>query len=219
MCSLLGCFVPDNWIQKGASKQHVVSSAVWKLTQNEQRCKAGVFPGPACIFLSCYRVQSSSLSAHCWSQVLCWCATHKDFLQLYNIKEKVTDATEVVTVTCPLSAGRRPFPPWGCLGAGLFPFPSSRGSWCGRSALALPIPAQTGGDRVGWEGEQRNSGLASPVHWGSQAARRGAQSEPSTMRTRIASFGKEETQEPQLKRCFAAGITQPYAVHRPRLVQ
>lgn len=78
-------------------------------------------------------------------------------------------------------------------------------------AVALPIPTQTGGERVGWEGELRNSGLAPLAHRGSQAARRGTQLEPSTMLTRIASFGKEETQEPQLKHCFAAGITQLYA--------
>jgi len=77
-------------------------------------------------------------------------------------------------------------------------------------AVALLIPAQMGGERVGWEGERRNFGLAPLAHRGSQAVRRGTQPEPSTMLARIASLGKEETQEPQLKPCFAVGVTQLY---------
>lgn len=111
--------------------------------------------------------------------------------------------------TCPAWAvAMRTFLSWQSLGVGVFPFFSYLGRRHGRSQQ---WPSLFPHRRVGWEGELRNFGLAPFTYWGSQAARRGTQSEPSTMRTRIASFGKEQTQEPQLKHCFAVGITQPYA--------
>lgn len=110
--------------------------------------------------------------------------------------------------TCPAWAvAMRTFLSWQSLGVGVFPFFSYLGRRHGRSQQ---WPSLFPHRRVGWEGELRNFGLAPFTYWGSQAARRGTQSEPSTMRTRIASFGKEQTQEPQLKHCFAVGITQPY---------
>lgn len=110
--------------------------------------------------------------------------------------------------TCPAWAlAMRTFLSWQSLGVGVFPFFSHLGCRRGRSQQ---WPSLFPHRRVGWEGELRNFGLAPLVYRGSQAARRGTQSEPSTMRTRIASFGKEQTQEPQLKHCFAVGITQPY---------
>lgn len=82
-------------------------------------------------------------------------------------------------------------------------------------AVALPVPTQTGGEGVGWEGELRNSGLAPLTQRGSQAARRGRQPEPSTMLTGIAALGKEESLEPQLKPCSAAGTTQVFCLLPP----
>lgn len=153
-----------------------------------------------------------------WSQVLCKCATHKGFL--HRIKEKVTDATKVIIamgLNLPsLSSGYENFSLVVEFRRGSFPFLLLPWLLVWQvPAVALPIPTQTGGERVGWEGEQRNFGLAPLAHRGSQAARRGMQSEPSTMLARIASFGKEETQEPQLKHSFAVGITQLYAAHCP----
>lgn len=78
-------------------------------------------------------------------------------------------------------------------------------------AAALPIPHS---HTDGWAGKGSRGILVwHPSH--SEAARRGAQPEPSTMLTRIASFGKKETREPQLKCCFAVGITQLHAACCP----
>lgn len=155
-----------------------------------------------------------------WSQVSCKCAAHRGFL--HQIQEKVTAATKVIIamgLNLPtLSSGYENFSLVVEFGSGSFLLLPWLLVWQ-VPAVALPIPTQTGGERVGWEGELRNFGLAPLAHRGSQAARRGTQSEPSTMLTRIASFGKEETQEPQLKLCFAVGITQLYTACCPQAQQ
>lgn len=174
------------------------------------------FQDDPAFFLFCYWVRYFPLSAH---SALKSCANvpHKGLL--HHIKE-VTDATKVIIaigLNLPsLSSGYENFALVVEFGSGSFPFLLLPWLLVWQiPAVALPIPTQTGGERVGWEGELRNFGLAPLAHQGSQAARRGTQSEPSTMLTRIASFGKEETQEPQLKRCFAVGITQLYTACCP----
>lgn len=89
-------------------------------------------------------------------------------------------------------------------GEGVSPFFSQLG-WCGRSQQRpspFPIPTQTGGLGRG----------AEEFWFGGQAGSAAGAKHNANI---TASFGNEETREPQLKRCFTVGTTQLHAACCP----
>lgn len=141
----------------------------------------------------------ASLSQHILLSILCQCATHRGFFITVKEKPQMLQRLPLLWVwTCPAPAVDTGISLlWQSLAVGISPFFSYLGCWC--QVPAVPPCSHS----AGW-GSWAGKGSSAILVWLPSAARRAT----STMPTWIAAFGKEQTQEPQPKHCFALGTTQ-----------
>lgn len=157
--------------------------------------------------LFCYWV----LGSFCQHILLLSCADVLHTGAVYTTAKKVTDATEVIAAN-----GFEPAHPeqqgWGFFSYGrVWELCLSSATLAAGAAGPSTVPPHSHTDGWGTGGLGRGAEefwFGTPWAPRQPGVKEGTQPEPSTMLTRIASFGKEETQEPQLKHCSAVGITQ-----------